>query len=399
MPAVGPLAGSGSVTASGEIVPARHAELNTPIDGVVAEVLVTEGDEVKAGQLLIRLEDAQQVAAVAQAEAQLRQAQIMLDRLQAGPHPQEVEAGLASVEAAQAELAKLMESAQPEELAAAEAALGSARTALQTTLEGPDENDITIAAADLRRAEVELEQAQWAYDEVAFADDVGESPQAAQLEQATLDYQTALANYYLAVEGPSPDSVEAARAQLAQAESNLAMLQRGSSDAEIAIAEANIRYAQAQLNLVQASARPEDIAAAETEVVAAQAVLAGAQAALANTELRAPLAGIITIVDVSPGEVVSPMPDRAVLTLADLSHLRLETTDLSERDVAELAVGQPANIFVEALGLEIEGRVAHIASQATIIGGDVVYKVVVELNEQPSALRWGMSADVTITTE
>jgi len=143
----------------------------------------------------------------------------------------------------------------------------------------------------------------------------------------------------------------------------------------------------------------EDIAAAETEVVAAQAVLAGAQAALANTELRAPFAGIITIVDVSPGEVVSPMPDRAVMTLADLSHLRLETTDLSERDVAELAVGQPANIFVEALGLEIEGRVAHIASQATIIGGDVVYRVVVELNEQPSALRWGMSADVTITTE
>ena len=398
LPAVGPLAGSGTVTASGEIVPVQHAELNTPIGGVVAEVLVSEGDEVKAGQLLIRLEDAQQVAAVAQAEAQLRQAQIMLDRFQAGPDPQEVEAGLASVEAAQAELAKLMESAQPEELAAAEAALGSARTALQTTLEGPDENEITIAAADLRRAEVELEQAQWAYDEVAFGDDVGESPQAAQLEQATLDYETAMANYYLAVDDASPDSVEAARAQLAQAESNLAMLQRGSSDAQVAIAEANIRYAQARLDQVKAGARPEDIAAAETEVVAAQAVLAGAQAALANTELHAPFAGVITFLDASPGEEVSPVPDRAVLTLADLAHLRLETTDLSERDVAELAVGQPANIFVEALGLEIEGRVVHIASQATIIGGDVVYKVVVELNEQPSALRWGMSADVTITT-
>jgi HlyD family secretion protein len=399
LPAIGPIAGGDTVTASGEVVPVQYAELGLPIGGVVAEVLVTEGDEVEAGQLLIRLVATQQMASAAQAEASLRQAQIQLDRLRTGPDPQEIEAELASVEAAKAELAKLMESAQPEELAAAEAALVSARTALQTTLEGADENEVTIAAADLRRAEVDLKQAQWAYDEVAFGDDVGESPQAAQLEQATLDYQTAMANYYLAVDGPSPDSVEAARAQLAQAESNLAILQRGPSDAQIAIAEANTRYAQAQLNLVKAGARPEDIAAAETEVVSAQAVLTGAQAALTNTELRAPFAGAVTTLRVSPGEVISPVPDHASLTLVDLTHLRVETTDLSERDVAEVALGQPASVYVEALGLEMQGSVARIAQEADIIGGDVVYKVVVELNEQPPGLRWGMSADVRITTE
>jgi len=396
---MGPIAGSGTVTASGEVVPVQYAELGLPIGGVVAEVLVTEGDEVEEGQLLIRMVATQQMASADQAEASLRQAQIQLDRLRAGPDPREIEAELASVEAAKAELANLMESAQPEELAAAQAAVVSARTALQTTLEGPDENEVTIAAADLRRAEVDLKQAQWAYDEVAFGDDVGESLQAAQLEQATLDYETALANYHLAVDGPSPDSVEAARAQLAQAESNLAILQRGSSDAQIAGAEAEIRHAQAQYDLIRAGARPEDIAAAETEVVAAQAVLTGAQAALTNTELRAPFAGAVTTLDVGLGEVVSPLPDKAVLTLVDLAHLRVETTDLSERDVAQLSVGQPANIYLEALGLEMEGRVARIAHEADIIGGDVVYKVVVELNEQPPGLRWGMSADVRITTE
>jgi len=399
LPAMGPIAGSGTVTASGEVVPVQYAELGLPVGGVVAEVLVTEGDEVEAGQLLIRLVATQQMASAAHAEASLRQAQIKFDHLQAGPDPQEVEAELASVEAAKAELAKLMESAQPEELAAAEAAVVSARTALQTTLAGPDEDEITIAAADLRRADIRLKQAQWAYAAVAFGDDIGKSPQAAQLEQATLDYETAVANYHMAVDGPSPDSIEAARAQLAQAESNLAILQRGPSDAQIAIAEANIRHAQAQLNLVKAGARPEDIAAAETEVVAAQAVLTGAQAAVANTELHAPFAGAVTTLRVSPGEVILPVPDHALLTLADLTHLGVETTDLSERDVAEVAVGQPANVYVEALGLEIEGRVARIALEANIIGGDVVYKVIVELNEQPPGLRWGMSADVRITTE
>jgi hypothetical protein len=54
---------------------------------------------------------------------------------------------------------------------------------------------------------------------------------------------------------------------------------------------------------------------------------------------------------------------------------------------------------VEALGEEITGRVVGIAPQATIIGGDVVYAVQVELDEQLPGLRWGMSVEVEIRTE
>ena len=43
--------------------------------------------------------------------------------------------------------------------------------------------------------------------------------------------------------------------------------------------------------------------------------------------------------------------------------------------------------------------VMRIASQAGLIGGDVVYAVVVELNEQPSGLCWGMSVEVEIATD
>jgi hypothetical protein len=82
--------------------------------------------------------------------------------------------------------------------------------------------------------------------------------------------------------------------------------------------------------------------------------------------------------------------------LDDLATLCAETTDLSERDVDGVALGQPATVYVEALGVEVEGQVVHISPQATTIGGDVVYKVVVELNEQPPGLRWGMSVEVEI---
>jgi len=55
-------------------------------------------------------------------------------------------------------------------------------------------------------------------------------------------------------------------------------------------------------------------------------------------------------------------------------------------------------VIFQAVMDPVEGRVMRIASQATTVGGDVVYEVVIELDEQPSDLRWGMSVEVEITT-
>ncbi|MEZ4835444.1 MAG: hypothetical protein R2873_26220 [Caldilineaceae bacterium] len=77
----------------------------------------------------------------------------------------------------------------------------------------------------------------------------------------------------------------------------------------------------------------------------------------------------------------------------------METIDLSERDVAQIAVEQSATIYIEALNVEIPGRVARIAAQANIIGGDVVYPGARVLEEQPVGLRWGMSVEVNFQQE
>jgi HlyD family secretion protein len=119
--------------------------------------------------------------------------------------------------------------------------------------------------------------------------------------------------------------------------------------------------------------------------------------ALEQTELRAPFAGTISTVEISPGETVAP--GQPVLALTDLSRLRVETIDLSERDVARVALGQAVVVYIEALAEEIGGRVVGIAPQSTTIGGDVVYTVYVELDERPPDLRWGMSTEVEIVTE
>jgi multidrug resistance efflux pump len=182
-----------------------------------------------------------------------------------------------------------------------------------------------------------------------------------------------------------------------QAEAALDRLLGAATAGQIAEAEAQVRSAQAALDLLTAGARDETIAAAQADVSEARAVLQRAEADLSNAELRAPFVGTVAAVDVSQGEMVQP--GQVVLTLADLDHLQVETTDLSERDVAQVAVGQPANVFVEALDVTVTGRVERISPQATTIGGDVVYAVTVTLDEQLPGLRWGMSVDVEILSE
>ena len=69
---------------------------------------------------------------------------------------------------------------------------------------------------------------------------------------------------------------------------------------------------------------------------------------------------------------------------------------MSERDVHNVQINQPARIFIEALSQEVNGTVIDISRIADSLGGDVVYKVTLKLNEQPAGLLWGMSADVQI---
>ena len=85
-------------------MPARVAGLSLPTGGIVAEVLVAEGEQVAAGQMLVRLDSARQAAAVTQAEAQLQRAQAALAELKAGLRDEERRSAQAALDAAQARL-------------------------------------------------------------------------------------------------------------------------------------------------------------------------------------------------------------------------------------------------------------------------------------------------------
>jgi RND family efflux transporter MFP subunit len=155
-----------------------------------------------------------------------------------------------------------------------------------------------------------------------------------------------------------------------------------------------INYKKLTVKRLRLSVPHEVIDMANANVQRTQASVEIAQANLAQGTLIAPRDGVVASLQVIPGEYVKS--DQAVVTLATLNTLQVETTDLSERDIPNVHIGDSADIFVEALNKNISGKVIRISPIADTVGGDVVFKVTIAPDTQPEGLLWGMTAEVAI---
>jgi multidrug resistance efflux pump len=160
----------GPVKINGTLAPGRAVVVSPQVGGTFTEVLVKDGEAVKAGQVLARLDDGEQRLAVARAEAVANAAHARLKDLESGPRPEQVAAARAAVERAARErdivrqtlerLQRVREAGAvtPEMVAEAEAKLRIAeaqleqtRTAAEQVLHGPTPTQVGIV-----RAEVEV---------------------------------------------------------------------------------------------------------------------------------------------------------------------------------------------------------------------------------------------------
>lgn len=353
----GSQAGLGGVTASGNVAPAQQADLAAAQGGNLKSVNVKVGDSVTAGQTLVTLAGSEKLAAaVTAANLELLSAQQALKDLNEN-------AGQARAQAQQ-------------NLADAQKALKDAQdNRYRKNLARVTQPTIDQAQANLIIAQDRVKKAQETYDKLANrpADDVmraqafsalAAAQQVVQQDQWNLDWLLG-----------RPDTLEVQQA-----------------DAAIVLAQANLDTAQRQSDALQNGADPDALALAQARIQNAQAQLAASQAALSDLELKAPFSGTVTAVNFHSGEWA--LPGQAILSLADLGRLRVETKDLSERDVPRVQVGQAVTVRVKALNQSLAGHVAEIASLASTLGGDVVYKATIDLDSPPSALRPGMSVDV-----
>lgn len=384
---IGPLVAEWSATG---YVEARTAQVSSPQVGRIREVLVREGEVVRAGQVLARLVSSVQEAAVAAAKADLKAAQAEAQASQASLRERErthadrlarAEAELRAAQArwqqAQAVLLRNQRVAQAN-LEAARAQADAARAELTELRRGARAEEIAQAEANAAAAEATLLRARREATRQSELLKEGATSQQAMddareaLGRAEAAYNNAKATLELLRNGTRPERIAAAEARLRAAEKQVAATEGELAGLEVdkqRVAEAMAAFrsakatlaemhsARLQITTLRHQARATHLRAQQRKA-SEQQVLAG----LRERTILAPFNGVIGRRYVDPGDMASP--STPLFSVVETGHAWIEA-EVDEQDLAPVRQGQPVVITVPAYaGREFAGRVVRVGAEA-----------------------------------
>ncbi len=334
---------------TGNLLPATELSLAFRASGVLTEVNVSVGDQVKAGDVLARLDDTEAREAVTKAQIQVRQAEINL-----ALSKNETDAGLAqaNLQAAQADYKEVVSTAalSGDKLSSVRIALKQAQEALASAQEA-----YTTAFDPARDWELQTKSASRLESERESA--------ASNLEKAQDNLTLAQANYNLAVVGIDDSAAQ----------------------------DAQIKVNSAQLTL---SNEPFQLEQLELALTQAKLSLAEAQRALEQTVLVAPADGTITAVSAQVGQSAG---SSSLFTLADLK-APLVRFWVEEADMGKVAVGNKVDVSFDALPDDsFTGKIIRVEPVLVTVGSTSAVQVWASLdNASQTTLLSGMTAEVEV---
>lgn len=342
-----------TVIAEGRIAPLTDARLSFNARGTVAEILVSEGQQVRRGDVLARLSDREQAqAALAASTLELTSAQQAYDEFARAE-------GLSRAQAWDAYLQ-------------AQTARATAERAWEDLDLREIDDEIEEAEADLNDLKADLDDAEEEFEQYKDLNEDNNRRRDAKddLEAAQKDYNEALR----------------ALEEIVQ--------ERDSLRAALDVALWNEAESKRVYDLRAAGLDSEQKALLEARLENAKAQAAAAQSNLDNYDLKAPFDSTVTDVYLKVGQLVGP--ETVAAQLADFSAWMVETTDLTELEVVRLNDGQSVEIRPDALDdLLLNGTVEQIGQSFRLQGGDVLYTVKIKLTENDARLRWGMTVELT----
>jgi membrane fusion protein, multidrug efflux system len=164
-------------------------------------------------------------------------------------------------------------------------------------------------------------------------------------------------------------------------------------------AENNLALTTAELDKAQLKVdRMKDQGVDRDQLAVLEARLNAAKAGVAAFEVVAPFDGIVTNLNAKAGSSINA--GEIAVTIADFSKWLVTTTDLTEIDVVGLTENEPVTVTLDALpGEELKGSILSIGQTYEENQGDIVYEVIVLLNDTHPAMRWGMTSSVTFQNE
>lgn len=350
--------GPDAVVVSG-LLEADEIRVGSRVGGRVRAVRVSEGQPVRAGDVLLELEPFDLLERKAEAEQRAREAEATLAKLVAGFRPEEIAQARARRDQRQADLDRLLNGPRPQEIAAAESELR------------------------LAESEQELARSDYARAETLFGRDA--------LERDLLD--------------AAATQLSVAQARVESRRQQLALLQEGTRAEEIARARALLREAEAELTLRSGGFRDEEIAEARARSQAAAAAARAVERQLDELNVRAPTDAVVEAVDLEPGDLLGANVPAVSLT---------GTGDLWVRAYVpqrhlDLRTGETVHIVVDSLPeRRFPGEVVFVARKAEFTPANVqtpeerakqVFRIKVRIRDDDAVLRPGMAADVILKEE
>jgi HlyD family secretion protein len=376
------------------------------LGGRVLELLVAEGDDVEAGQVLARLDGTLLEAQITSAQAGLDLAEAQLAQAQAGARPEQVRKAEAELARAQAgrdgayqgwqDLITLRDNPQRLDAQIAQA-----------------QAQVTAAKAALSQAVAYKDAAQIADDAYWDAQDVLSDIPAQYRPGMQMEFNLIPNAYWKAwvgvnTAGAAYDGAVAALNDLYSMRDDPQELnaQIDAAEAQYRAAEAAIGMAQAQLDGLKAGATAEEIAIAEAQVEQAQAAQAKLIVQRDKQTIAAPVGGVVLAISIHEGELA--VPGGTMLTLGDLDYVTL-TVYVSEDKLGQVTIGQQVTMNVDSFpGRAFEGTIVRIADKAEFTPRNVqtqeervnmVFAVEVRIPNPDHALKPGVPADAEIVTE
>jgi HlyD family secretion protein len=339
--------------------------------GRLIERTVDEGDSVKKGQIVARLDRAEleaqrerEAAGLASAQSQLAQAQTALEWEQANlaGDVQQRKADLASNES---RLQELKNGSRPQEIQESRATVEAAQSELDRAKRDWDRAQTLYKNDDISTEQFDQYRNRWQSADAA----IKQAQQRDALVQA----------------GPRVEVVQAAEGQVEKARGALKM---------------------ADANTLEIKRREQELVTRRDEIERAKASLALIDAQLADTIAYSPVDGVVLVKSADVGEVLGV--GTTVVTVGDIDHPWLRGY-VNETALGKIKVGAKAKVTTDSYpGKVYDGRVSFIASEAEFTPKQIqtqeervklVYRIKIELDNPRRELKSNMPADAQIVLD
>lgn len=441
-----------SVSGSGQVGSLNEADIKTQVSGEISNLYIANGDEVKKGELIAKLDDTDLKKAVVSAQLALETAQSDLDKLLSPPD---------ELELSQAENA--LTKAKDSKIKAEEGIENGLKDAFNTVTTIFFDLPTIVTTArdvlygyDIAKSEIAISDYDWnktvymnSFDFISRADldvfirDAEDDYDVARVkfDQNFKDYKNT--DYYTdsqtieALLGQTTDTIKAV-SQALKSEINLldfVVDYLSSNDRRIysgitsyrtnlqsyysktngflqtlysvqnslksnrqALIDAELSVKEKELQLSKLKEAPNELDVRTKELALQQKkdALASAQKDLENSYIYAPFSGVIAEVKVKKGDSIS----KGAIVAHIITEEKISEISLNEIDVAKVKVGQKATLTFDALpDLTISGRVFEIDAAGTVTQGVVSYGVKIAFDTQDDRVKDGMSLTADIITD